>query len=462
MYIISKIYIILIILSLITFSTEKLIKNSQISTKFKVMSYNVRYNDDILRYNLDGSVKTRLPRIIKNIFKYNPDTIGFQEVTTHRWYPYLKNYLSPNYTSVGLGRESDFSGEAAPIFINTETLELIDNGTKWLSPTPDIPGSKFDDTFSHPTDGLPRVLTFAIVKNKNNNVTYMHINTHLDCLRGYTDNRISQVKVIMEFIKENIKKYSIILTGDFNSGNNEQYILDNDAVPFLVKNGFILSSDEAIDTDDHWTFVGIGYNKDIWDKCKIRGYHKNNKNFTEQNDCDEECDEENGVVYDYCMKPNDSLVNFTKYKVITDYSDLGGPSSDHYPIYVEGIIYNIIKNENEEEIDEKEEEENEESKEESKEENEENKEENNEENSEESNDERNEENKDDSKNANNNENDTESEVLVSIFIALGLIILMVIIGIIIFIKVVKKKDNDNEIKDNVNKIDNEKLVDNGE
>ena len=411
MFKLSKLYT---ILSILAFSKEKFQNESQNFTKFKTMSYNVRCFSDVLRYNLDGSINTRLPRIIKNIFKYLPDTIGFQEVTTDNWYPKIKEALSPYYINVGVGREKDLSGEANPIFINNETLELIDFGTKWLSQTPDIPGSKFPDTSLHPTDGLPRILTFAIVKNKISNVTYMHINTHLDWMSSA--NRISQVKVIKKYINQYKKKYAIILTGDFNSGNIEN---KNDAIPYLLGKGYILSSNEANETDNHWTFSEVGYYNEIWEKCENRGFHKNNKSLTEQKECDEECDCENGEIFDYCLKPNTSSVIFTKYKVISDFSDLGGPSSDHYPIYIEGIVFNKVGNDDEE----------------------------------------------------NDYDDDDEEyfvndiyVLISIFIGLCLIVLVVIlVVIIIFVKIRKKKDiNINEIKDNENKIENENLLDNSE
>ena len=64
---------------------EKQVENNIIINeelnKFTIMSYNVRCCDDILRYELNGSVKTRVNYVIKNILHYMPDSIGFQEVT---------------------------------------------------------------------------------------------------------------------------------------------------------------------------------------------------------------------------------------------------------------------------------------------------------------------------------------------------------------------------------------------
>ena len=49
--------------------------NKEEINKFKVMSYNVRCCDDILRYEVDGSIKTRINYVIKNILYYMPDSI---------------------------------------------------------------------------------------------------------------------------------------------------------------------------------------------------------------------------------------------------------------------------------------------------------------------------------------------------------------------------------------------------
>lgn len=46
--------------------------------KFKIMSYNVRCCDDVLRYEVDGSVQTRVKYVINNILAYMPDTSFIQ------------------------------------------------------------------------------------------------------------------------------------------------------------------------------------------------------------------------------------------------------------------------------------------------------------------------------------------------------------------------------------------------
>ena len=301
--------------------------------KFKIMSYNVRCADDKLRYEVDGSVKTRVKYIIKNILTYMPDTIGFQEVRistnpkTQTWDTLLKEGLKDYYIGVGVGRDERKVSEANPIYYNKYKLVLLDQGTKWLSPEPDKPFT----AFPKPSDGLNRIFTFAVLKNIYSNVIYIHINTHLDY--KYAQNRVRQIQVVIDFISKFNNYYPILLTGDFNSTFSDK----NDAIPYLLKNGFYNAAFEAKFTDKFWTFPAIDYTKNVYDQCTKRGKHKNGVDVKLQKYCDRYCDEEHGKIIDYCLRCNNKIM-FELYKVVNDYNICGGISSDHYPIYIEGYF----------------------------------------------------------------------------------------------------------------------------
>lgn len=308
--------------------------------KFKIMSYNVRCCDDTLRFGIDGSVKTRAKYVINNILLYMPDTIGFQEVTICKnkkdmsWYKFLNEGLKDHYIGVGEGRDYNRKkSEANPIFFNKDKFELIEQGTKWLSPNPDKPNTEFGE----PRDGCRRILTYVILKNKKNNIVFLHVNTHLDY--KYLENRVRQIKVVIDFISKFKDGMPVLLTGDFNCGKTKPEIESCDAVPYLLKNGFFDAADEAKDCFRHWTFPAIGYRKNIYDFCLSRKCHTNGVNLKCQKNCGKECDEERGNIIDYCLRCN-NMVFFDKYKVVTDYESCGGISSDHYPIYIEGYFLN--------------------------------------------------------------------------------------------------------------------------
>jgi endonuclease/exonuclease/phosphatase family metal-dependent hydrolase len=305
---------------------------TNISKKFSVMSYNVRCGNDTLRNNIDGSIKTRSKYVINNILLYKPDSIGFQEVTVNKskkvttWYSLLNEGLKELYTGVGQGRDEGNWSEANPIFFNNHKFDLLEEGTKWLSPTPDVPFTQFDP----PRDGCKRILTYAILKNKTTGFIYMHVNTHLDY--KFKENRVRQIKVVKDFLYKYKDKYPVILTGDFNSERNQ-----GDAVLYLLDNGFVDSAYEAPISHKHWTFPSIGYHNNVYNNCIKRRKHKDGRQLELETCCGEECDGEHGAIIDYCFKCNNKLF-FEKYQVVTDYQACGGISSDHYPIYIEGYF----------------------------------------------------------------------------------------------------------------------------
>ena len=147
--------------------------------------------------------------------------------------------------------------------------------------------------------------TFAHLKNKINNISYMHVNTHLDY--KYYENRIRQIKVVINFISKFNEKYPILLTGDFNCGNEKWEIEQGDAVPYLLSHGFFDASKESKDCCISWTFPSIGYHKKIYDSCLKRRKHKNGINLDDQKFCESECDEENGKIIDFCFRSNNKI-----------------------------------------------------------------------------------------------------------------------------------------------------------
>ena len=106
----------------------------------KIVTFNVRCD-----YGQDGpnNFCFRQPLILRRLAAEKPDVIGFQEVLPHvqRW---LREAL-PGYTVVGCGRGADYQGEAMTLAVRNETAELLDWRTFWLSPHPDVPGSRYQD-----------------------------------------------------------------------------------------------------------------------------------------------------------------------------------------------------------------------------------------------------------------------------------------------------------------------------
>ena len=70
-----------------------------------------------------------------------PDLVGFQEVTDD-----MRTWLTEHlhgYTLQGCGRERNCHGESMLLGYRTGVCELLALENRWLSPTPDVPGSTF-------------------------------------------------------------------------------------------------------------------------------------------------------------------------------------------------------------------------------------------------------------------------------------------------------------------------------
>ncbi len=168
----------------------------------------------VMSFNLMAGAQKgdkRVDRVIELILKYRPAVIGVQEATDN-WMGILRERLGDIYTVVGVGRNAEGHDEHSAILYRTAEFDCLESGTKWLSDTPDVAGSKFAD--SHYT----RIMTYALLSRKSDGKQFLHVNTHLDY--GSTPEE-EQVKVAqMQVLFEEIAKFSeapTIITGDFNA-----------------------------------------------------------------------------------------------------------------------------------------------------------------------------------------------------------------------------------------------------
>ncbi len=175
--------------------SDAIILNAE-ESQIRSMSFNV-----LVGHN----TSTRAENVIAMIKKYNPDTFGVQEASPD-WMNRLKTAF-PDYGCVGVGRENgtndDRSGEHCAVFYRKSMFELLSSGTKWLSDTPDVAGSRYSDS------SYIRIVTWAVLQRKSDGFIFTHANTHLDTQSMSQ----KQQDVLFKMIP---KDYPILLTGDFN------------------------------------------------------------------------------------------------------------------------------------------------------------------------------------------------------------------------------------------------------
>lgn len=178
--------------------------NSTFSQEIKVLSYNIRYDnqDD----GLDSwTASKRNQKVASLLNELNADVIGIQEALHHQL-TYLNNQLI-QYKWIGVGRDDGkIEGEHAPIFYNHKKLKLKKWGYFWLSETPNKPSKGWDANCCN------RIATWAIFKVKN--LQFFFINTHFD--HQGTRAQYESAQLILEKSQRFSKDLPIILTGDLN------------------------------------------------------------------------------------------------------------------------------------------------------------------------------------------------------------------------------------------------------
>ena len=225
------------------------------SGSLRVMTYNLHAGAN--HTNRDFEL---IDMVLNLIEKYEPDIFGVQEATPN-WMSSLRERFGDRYDSVGVGRYANGSGEACAIFYLKDRFEIVNNetGTKWLSLTPDVPGS-----YDFGSDYV-RIYTYAKFKDKETGKIFVHVNTHLD-VDDYACEE--QADLLMQVCKEYENKgFPCIVTGDYNCAKGSE------AYRILTNTGFLDSIDIAEQTQNKealWVdhiFLSKGINVPYYQIC---------------------------------------------------------------------------------------------------------------------------------------------------------------------------------------------------
>lgn len=171
------------------------------------MTFNLRYPSVEDGVNIFWNRTGRIKRVI---LTENPDLIGFQEVTDE-----MRDWLCDaldGYSFFGCGRNENCHGESMLLGCRRNVFELISLENKWLSLTPDVPGSLYGEDQS----SCPRMFTAATLKGDGIANPFVFINTHLD--HHGPKARLWEAKALLAYIARRAEDGTrIILTGDFNA-----------------------------------------------------------------------------------------------------------------------------------------------------------------------------------------------------------------------------------------------------
>lgn len=156
-----------------------------------------------------NSFQHRKGFILDKLAAEAPDVVGFQELTPpmREW---LERYL-PQYHFAGHGRGADYQDEANCVAYRKETLELLALDCFWLSPTPTVPGSRYEGQ-----SPCPRICVCTVLKHKKSRRPFRFYNTHLD-----HEGEEAQAKGLRQILAriaadQTQSPLPVVLTGDFN------------------------------------------------------------------------------------------------------------------------------------------------------------------------------------------------------------------------------------------------------
>ena len=184
------------------------------ATPVRVLSFNIRYNNPGDSIHAWPNRKDYVANLIRF---HDADLVGVQEA--------LKEQVDtlaarlPGYGWFGVGRDDGReAGEFSAIFYRESRFEVLEEGTFWLSETPDSAGSTGWDA------ALPRVVTWGRLQDRTSGETFFFFNTHFDH-RGQ-EARLESARLIRNRLGEMAGDLPFVLTGDFNT--------TEDALPYAA------------------------------------------------------------------------------------------------------------------------------------------------------------------------------------------------------------------------------------
>lgn len=173
----------------------------------RVASYNIQYDN---RNEEAGRWENRKEIVCRLLEAEDFDIFGAQE-------PYkfqIEDMAAalPGYTWIGTSVTGEDNVERRhfnPIFYKTDKFEVLESGSFWYSETPNVPNTKFSDSYS------PRMCNWAHFRVKATGKEFFLFNSHFDHIG--TVARAESAKLLIEKVAETAGKTPAFCTGDFNS-----------------------------------------------------------------------------------------------------------------------------------------------------------------------------------------------------------------------------------------------------
>ena len=189
-----------------------LISNISWGQTFKVMTYNIKYDNVRDTVNNWHDRKDYMAQLIDY---YGPAFLGIQEGLSHQVI-FLDDALT-DYSFVGVGRDDGKTkGEYSALFYDKTMFKVIESSTFWLSETPDEVSVGWDAS-------MERVCSYGLFENLETKERIWVFNSHFDHI-GPVARKESAVLITHKINAVNTQNLPVILMGDFNAAPEDEPI----------------------------------------------------------------------------------------------------------------------------------------------------------------------------------------------------------------------------------------------
>lgn len=185
-----------------------------------LMTFNIRYATSRDSENAWDRRRDLLAEVIRDA---DPDVVGLQEALASQLDDLAR--LLPQYARIGVGRDDgEAAGEHSAILYRRGRFEVAgdgaEQGTFWLSDTPEVPGSRsWGNT-------IPRICTWARFIDRDappDSPGFYIFNTHLDHRSQPSRERAAELIAARIHAREH-QDAPAILMGDLNAGEDNRVL----------------------------------------------------------------------------------------------------------------------------------------------------------------------------------------------------------------------------------------------
>jgi endonuclease/exonuclease/phosphatase family metal-dependent hydrolase len=141
--------------------------------------------------------------------------------------------LLPGYARVGEGRGGGKKDEHCAIYYAVDRWQPVEQGTFWLSETPEQPGKRGWGA------AFPRICTWAVFEAKDESCARLAVyNVHLDHISGHARVKGAALAAARLMGRRSLTGEPAVLLGDFNSPSNSKAVSQLSAPPYRLADAY--------------------------------------------------------------------------------------------------------------------------------------------------------------------------------------------------------------------------------